>query len=117
MPFSELIQKYFKNMCVSKKDKLTKIFYVKGKEISPEDSQKLSELGLKDFSEIDIGSPQGKEPPEVQRIKKLGNISEKEVKKEDQPKNNKIINISFEKQNEEYKIKINNLEIHIKELE
>ena len=56
MPFSELIQKYFKNICASKKDKLTKIFHVKGKETSPEDSQKLSELGLKDFGEIDIGS-------------------------------------------------------------
>ena len=56
MPFSELVNLYYKNICASKKDKLTKIFHVKGKETSPEDSQKLSELGLKDFGEIDIGS-------------------------------------------------------------
>ena len=56
MPFSELVTLYYKNICASKKDKLTKIFHVKGKETSPEDSQKLSELGLKDFGEIDIGS-------------------------------------------------------------
>ena len=56
MPFSELVNLYYKNICASKKDKLTKIFHFKGKETSPEDSQKLSELGLKDFGEIDIGS-------------------------------------------------------------
>ena len=56
MPFSELVNLYYKNIYASKKDKLTKIFHVKGKETSPEDSQKLSELGLKDFGEIDIGS-------------------------------------------------------------
>ena len=56
MPFSELVNLYYKNICASKKDKLTKIFHVKGNETSPEDSKKLSELGLKDFGEIDIGS-------------------------------------------------------------
>jgi len=140
MPFSELIQKYFKNICASKRDKLTKIFYVKGKETSREDSQKLSELGLKDFSEIEIIStvkavtftaPKkeeskplspakeslGEELPKVQQMEKLEDAYEKEAEKESQPKDNKIINISFEKQNEEYKIKINKLEKYIKELE
>ena len=135
MPFYELIQKYFQNICASKKDKLTKIFHVKGNETSPEDSKKLSELGLKDFSKIDIGStekavtftnpkkeepkpePAVEGPPAEEPPKKMENTKEKVDEKENQVKNNKIINISFEKQNEEYKIKINKLEKYIKELE
>ena len=57
MPFSELIQKYYKHICASKKDKMTKLFVIKGgSETSPEESRKLSELGLKDYSQIEIES-------------------------------------------------------------
>ena len=56
MPFSELIQKYYKQICASKKDKMTKLFVIKGSETSPEDSSKLSELGLHDMSQIEIQS-------------------------------------------------------------
>jgi hypothetical protein len=55
-PFSELIQSYYKNICASKKDKMTKLFVIKGTEHSPEESTVLSELGLRDYSVIDIQS-------------------------------------------------------------
>ena len=56
MPFSELIQAYYKNICASKKDKMTKLFVIKGSEVSPDDSQTLSEHGLHDYSQVEIQS-------------------------------------------------------------
>ncbi len=56
MTFSELIQKYYKQICASKKDKMTKLFLFQGSEKSPEDTTKLSEMGLKDLSQIEIQS-------------------------------------------------------------
>ena len=56
MPFSELIQTYYKKICASKKEKMTKLFVIKGTEHSPEESTTLSELGLRDYSEIEIQS-------------------------------------------------------------
>ena len=56
MSFSELIQSYYKNICASKKDKMTKIFLIKGTEHSPEEGSTLNELGLHDYSEIEIQS-------------------------------------------------------------
>ena len=50
MSFSELIQSYYKNICASKKDKMTKLFFIKGAEHSPEESSTLNELGLHDYS-------------------------------------------------------------------
>jgi len=56
MAFSELIQRYFKNICASKKDKMTKIFVFNGSEHSPEESSTLNELGLHDYSVIEVQS-------------------------------------------------------------
>ena len=68
MSFSELIQSYYKNICASKRDKLTKIFLIKGTEHSPEEGSTLNELGLHDYSEIEIQSTEkavtgSSEPP------------------------------------------------------
>lgn len=56
MTFSELIQSYFKNICASKKERMTKIFVFKGNEHSPEESLTLNELGLHDYSVIEVQS-------------------------------------------------------------
>ena len=56
MTFSELIQAYFKFICASKRDKMTKLFVVKGSQLSTEESQTLNELGLHDYSEVEIQS-------------------------------------------------------------
>ena len=68
MTFSELILAYFKFICASKKDRMTKLFCVKGNQISQEESQTLNELGLHDYSEIEIQSTEkivtgSSEPP------------------------------------------------------
>ena len=55
-PFSELIQSYYRKICASKRDKMTKLFVIKGTEHSPEESTTLSELGLRDYSVVDIQS-------------------------------------------------------------
>ena len=54
MPFSELIQSFYKQICASKKDRLNKKFFFQGNEISQEDRKLLSELGLKDYSVVEI---------------------------------------------------------------
>ena len=71
MSFSELIQGYYKNICASKKDKMTKLFFIKGTEHSPEETSTLNELGLHDYSEIEIKSTEkavtgSSEPPKKQ---------------------------------------------------
>ena len=82
--FSELIKKYYKKLGVAKKNQ-TKSFFIQGKEISREDKQKLSELGLKDSSEIEVkegtgsAQPPKEEPPKEEPKKE-------EPKKEEPPK-------------------------------
>ena len=75
MPFSELVQLYYKKICASKKDKMTKIFLIKGTEHSPDDSSTLAELDMHDMSQVEIQStekavtapheaPKKEEPPQ-----------------------------------------------------
>ena len=54
MTVSELIHIYYKKVCASKKEKLTKKFEFQGNEISPEDGTPINELGMKDYSSIQI---------------------------------------------------------------
>ena len=98
MSFSELIQSYYKNICASKKDKLTKIFLIKGTEHSPEEGATLNELGLHDYSEIEIQStekavtgtsepPQKKEEPqqEIEQEEPPQEEPQEEQPQEEQP--------------------------------
>ena len=73
--FSELIQSYYKNICASKKEKMTKIFVFNGSEHSPEESSTLNELGLHDYSVI-----------VVQSNEKNVIVSYKPIKKQEPPK-------------------------------
>ena len=105
MPFNELINLYYKNICASKKDKLTKKFVVKGSDVSAEDSQKLKDLGLKDFGEIDVQStekavtftakkeepkqePPKEEPPAEEPPKEEEKPAEGQTVEEKPPENN-----------------------------
>ena len=54
MSASELIHIYYKKVCASKKEKMTKKLFFQGKEISPEEGTLLSELGMKDYSVVEI---------------------------------------------------------------
>ena len=54
MSVSELIHIYYKKVCASKKEKMTKKFEFQGSEISPDEGTLLSELGMKDYSSIQI---------------------------------------------------------------
>ena len=74
MPFSELIQIYYKKICASKKDKMTKKYVFQGNELSPEEGTLLTELGIKDYSVVEVNStepmisafhevPKQEEPP------------------------------------------------------
>ena len=74
--FSELIQSYYKNICASKKDKMTKIFVFNGSEHSPEESSTLNELGLHDYSVIVVQSNEkttigSYKPPKKQEPQKV----------------------------------------------
>ena len=75
MPFSELVQLYYKKICASKKDKMTKIFLIKGTEHSPDESSTLAELDMHDMAQVEIQStekavtgsyepPKKEEPPQ-----------------------------------------------------
>ena len=67
MPFSELIQIYYKKICASKKDKMTKKYVFQGNELSPEEGTLLTELGIKDYSVVEVNStePMTSAPHEV----------------------------------------------------
>ena len=54
MSVSELIHVYYKKVCASKKEKMTKKFEFQGSEISPDEGTLLNELGMKDYSSIQI---------------------------------------------------------------
>ena len=54
MAVSELIHIYYKKICASKKEKMTKKFVFQGNEVSPDEGTLLSELGMKDYSVIEI---------------------------------------------------------------
>ena len=75
MSVSELIHVYYKKICASKKDKMTKKFVFQGNEVSPDEGTLLSELGMKDYSVLDIRTteqmtsaphevPKKEEPPQ-----------------------------------------------------
>ncbi len=75
MAVSELIHVYYKKICASKKDKMTKKFVFQGNEVSPEEGTLLSELGMKDYSVLEIRTteqmtsaphevPKQEEPPQ-----------------------------------------------------
>ena len=70
MSVSELINAFYKKICASKKEKMTKQFVFQGTEISPEDSTLLSELGMKDYSVVEIHTtePMAKAPKEQPKI-------------------------------------------------
>ena len=51
---SELIHTYYKKVCASKKEKMTKKFFFNGREISPEEGTLIGELGMKDYSVVEI---------------------------------------------------------------
>ena len=81
--FSDLIDKYYKKIGDSKK-KQAKSFLFKENEISADDKKKLSELGLKDKSEIKVQLKEkeaagSSEPPKEEK-------KEEEPKKEEPPK-------------------------------
>ena len=52
--FSELVQLFYKKTCASKKDRINKKFFCQGKEISLEEKKLLCELGMKDYSVVEI---------------------------------------------------------------
>lgn len=52
--FSELVQLFYKKTCGSKKDRINKKFFCQGKEISLEEKKLLCELGMKDYSVVEI---------------------------------------------------------------
>ena len=54
MSASELIHVYYKKVCASKKEKMTKKFFFNGREISPEEGTLIGELGMKDYSVVEI---------------------------------------------------------------
>ena len=89
MPFSELVQLYYKKICASKKDKMTKIFLIKGTEHSPDESSTLAELDMHDMSQVEIQStekavtgssepPKKEEPPQEE-------VHEEPPQEEEQP--------------------------------
>ena len=86
--FSDLIEKYYKKLAILKKDQ-TKSFIFKGTTLAPDDKKKLSELNLKDKSEIEVqlkgkSSEPGKEEPKKEEPPK--EESKKEEPKKDEPK-------------------------------
>ena len=83
--FSDLIQKYYKKLGISKKDQ-TKSFVFGGTELSPDESKKISELNLKDKSEIKV-ELKGKAPSEPPKEEpKKEEPPKEESKKEEPPK-------------------------------
>ena len=89
MSFSELIQLYYKKICASKKDKMSKIFLIKGTEHSPDESSTLAELDMHDMSQVEIQStekavtgssepPKKEEPPQEE-------VHEEPPQEEEQP--------------------------------
>ena len=89
MSVSELINAFYKKICASKKEKMTKKFVFQGTEISPEDSTLLSELGMKDYSVVEIHTtePMAKAPKEQPKIEEppKEEVAE-EPRQEEQPK-------------------------------
>ena len=54
MAVSELIQKYYKKVCASKKEKMLMKFSFNGNELSPDEGTLLKEVGMKDYSSVQI---------------------------------------------------------------
>ena len=95
MSVSELINAFYKKICASKKDKMTKKFVFGGNEISPDDGTLLSELGMKDYSVVEIQTteqmakapkeePVHQEPPQEEE-QPQEEIVQEEPPKEEQP--------------------------------
>ena len=96
MSVSELVHIYYKKVCASKKEKMTKKLYFQGNEISPEEGTLLSELGMKDYSvvEIRLGEqmttapyvpPQKKEEPPQQEEPQQIETAQEEPPQEEPP--------------------------------
>ena len=89
MPFSELIQLYYKKICASKKDKMSKIFLIKGTEHSPDESSTLAELDMHDMSQVEIQSTEkavtgSSEPPKKEEHPQE-EVHEEPPQEEEQP--------------------------------
>ena len=54
MSVSELITKYYKKVCASKKEKMIMKFNFNGNDLSPEDGSLLKDIGMKDYSSVQI---------------------------------------------------------------
>ena len=54
MAVSELIQKYYKKVCASKKEKMLMKFSFNGNELSPDEGTLLKDVGMKDYSSVQI---------------------------------------------------------------
>ena len=89
MPFSELIQLYYKKICASKKDKMSKIFLIKGTEHSPDESSTLAELDMHDMSQVEIQSTEkavtGSSEPPKKEAPPQEEVHEEPPQEEEQP--------------------------------
>jgi hypothetical protein len=90
MPFSELVQLYYKKICASKKDKMTKIFLIKGTEHSPDESSTLAELDMHDMAQVEIQSTEkavtgSSEPPKKEEPPQEEVHHEEPPQEEEQP--------------------------------
>ena len=83
MAVSELIQKYYKKVCASKKEKMLMKFSFNGNELSPDEGTLLKEVGMKDYSSVQItlDEPMTTQPYQVPKQ------PEPEPKHEEPPQN------------------------------
>ena len=129
MSISELINVYYKKICASKKDKMTKKFEFQENEISPDERTLLSELGVKDYSIITVKTtdqmqsspyiPSTKpalpkeDPPKEEQKENTNENKEKELIEENKKLKNKIkylenIIIKLNEENKDMKNKLDN---------
>ncbi len=95
MSASELIHVYYKKVCASKKEKMTKKFFFNGREISPEEGTLIGELGMKDYSVVEIRTteqmatapyvPPKKEEPKYEEPPQEEQPQYEEPQQEEQP--------------------------------
>ncbi len=95
MSASELIHVYYKKVCASKKEKMTKKFFFNGREISPEEGTLIGELGMKDYSVVEIRTteqmatapyvPPKKEEPKYEEPQQEEQPQYEEPQQEEQP--------------------------------
>ena len=95
MSASELIHVYYKKVCASKKEKMTKKFFFNDREISPEEGTLIGELGMKDYSVVEIRTteqmttapyvPPKKEEPKYEEPQQEEQPQYEEPQQEEQP--------------------------------